>query len=132
MTPGRKTATRQGATLEDKAAKLAEGIGLNVRRQVKVGRRIWGAERKIDLVVGDKSRLRLGIECKYQGTAGTAEEKIPVIIKDIGAWPIEGLVVFDGDGFSDNMRAFLTSTGKAVRLEDLEVWLRLFFGLDLP
>ena len=40
------------------------------------------------------------------------------------------LVVFSGTGFSVNMRSYLHSTGKAVGLEDLEAWLRLFFGLD--
>jgi hypothetical protein len=39
--------------------------------------------------------------------------------------------VFAGAGFSANMTAFLLSTGKAVELADLEVWLRLYFGLDL-
>ena len=71
----------------------------------------------------------LGIECKYQGVSGSAEEKIPATIQDIAAWPIPGLVVFAGPGFSENMRAYLHSTGKAVAREDLHGWLALFFGL---
>ena len=43
--------------------------------------------------------------------------------------PIPGIVVFAGQGFSDNMRAYLHSTGKAVAYEDLQGWLTLFFGL---
>ena len=62
------------------------------------------------------------------GVGGTAEEKIPATIQNIAAWPIPGLVVFAGGGFSDNMRSYLHSTGKAVAFEDLESWLRLFFG----
>jgi hypothetical protein len=69
------------------------------------------------------------VECKYQGTQGSAEEKIPSTIQDLAAWPIPGLVVFSGDGFSPNMRSFLISTGKAVEFEDLEEWLVLYFGL---
>ncbi|MEK6607847.1 MAG: PD-(D/E)XK nuclease superfamily protein, partial [Myxococcota bacterium] len=129
--PGGAAATCAGGTLEDRVAALAEALQLSVRRQVRVGRRIWGAERRIDLVIGDAHRRRLGIECKFQGTGGTAEEKIPATIEDIRAWPIPGLVVFDGQGFSNHMRAFLVSTGKAVELDDLEAWLRLYFGLDL-
>jgi hypothetical protein len=130
--PGKATAPLNGKELEQKAQALAENLGLEVKRQVRVGRRIWGAERRIDLVLSDAAGKRLGLECKFQGQAGTAEEKIPAVIEDIGAWPIDGLVVFHGQGFSDNMKAFLLSTGKAVYLEDLEMWLRLYFGLELP
>ncbi len=71
----------------------------------------------------------LGVECKYQGTAGSAEEKIPATIHDIEYWPIPGIVVIDGPGFSENMKGFLMATGKAVWLDDLEDWLRLYFLL---
>ncbi|HEY3381709.1 MAG TPA: hypothetical protein VGK32_08070 [Vicinamibacterales bacterium] len=57
------------------------------------------------------------------------EEKIPSTILDINAWPIPGILVFAGEGFSAQMRSYLYSTGKAVGFEDLEAWLRLFFGL---
>ena len=88
--------------------------------------RIGWIEPLVALPDSDKS---LGIECKYQGGGGSAEEKIPAIIQDISAWPIPGLVVFAGEGFSSNMKSYLHSTGKAVAFEDLDGWLRLFFGL---
>ncbi len=101
-----------------------------MRRQVRVGRRLWGAERIIDLVITDTaSRRTLGIECKFQQSRGTAEEKLPSVVADIAAWPIPGIVVFDGPGFSSNLRQYLYSTGKAVELGDLSEWLTLFFGL---
>jgi hypothetical protein len=129
---GRSAAPSGGDALELAVAALAERIGLEVRRQVKVGRRLWGAERRIDVVVTEpQSRRRLGLECKFQGVPGTAEEKIPTTIQDIAAWPIPGIVVFSGEGFSPYMRSFLIASGKAVELEDLEPWLRLFFGLPL-
>jgi hypothetical protein len=62
---------------------------------------------------------------------GTAEEKIPAIIKDIEAWPIPGLVVFAGEGFTENMKSFLIATGKAVEFDEVRPWLCLFFGLPL-
>ena len=131
--PGRAAAAESGKLLEQAAQKVAEDLGLEVASQVRVGRRVWGAERRIDLVLRQTvSGQRLGLECKYQGTPGSAEEKIPAVIRDIAAWPIEGLVVIAGEGFSANMKAYLLSTGKVVFLEDLEVWLRLFFGLELP
>lgn len=121
---------KTGAELETRVAEIVLSLGLEVERQVRVGRRIWGAERRIDLIAKDRSaRLSLGIECKYQGTPGTAEEKIPATIQDIDAWPIRGIVVFSGDGFSERLKSFLISTGKALEIDDLEMWLKLYFGL---
>lgn len=130
--PGLATAVTSGRALEDEVAALAARLGLEIRRQYKVGRRIWGAVRKIDLVLTHPDdRQRLGVECKYQGTQGSAEEKIPLILQDIEAWPIPGIVVFGGEGFSSHMEGYLLSSGKAVGLGDLESWLRLFFGMEL-
>lgn len=130
--PGLGTAVESGSDLERRVAALAESLGLQVKSQVRVGRRLWGAERRIDLVLTEPTtRRRLGIECKFQGGPGSAEEKVPTTVKDIEAWPIPGIVVFAGQGFSESMRTYLLSSGKAVELEDLEPWLRLFFGLEL-
>jgi hypothetical protein len=127
---GGRAAVSSGSDLEREVAHLAERLGLRVGRQIKVARRLWGAERRIDLVLRHTDSGRsLGIECKYQGVGGSAEEKIPATIQDIAAWPIPGIVVFAGQGFSENMRAYLHSTGKAVAQEDLHGWLTLFFGL---
>ncbi|MBI3448734.1 MAG: hypothetical protein HY049_07450 [Acidobacteria bacterium] len=128
---GTRTALKHAAELQSAVVELARRLELDVREEVRVGRRLWGSERKIDVVVTQReSRRSLGLECKFQAVGGSAEEKIPSTIADIGAWPIPGLVVFSGDGFSSNMRSYLVSTGKAVDLEDLESWLRLFFGID--
>jgi hypothetical protein len=130
---GGATAVTSGDILCKEVAALAARLGLLTREQFKCGRRIWGAERYIDVVLTHvESRRRLGIECKYQGTAGSAEEKIPAIIQDISAWPIPGLVVFSGSGFSSNIKSFLIASGRAVELEELEAWVQLFFGLELP
>lgn len=129
---GKGVAVSNGKTLVDAVVSLCEELGLEARREVKVARRIWGSERRIDIVVTEpETRKRLGIECKFQGSGGSAEEKIPTTIQDIKAWPIPGIVVFAGDGFSPTMRNFLIATGLSVELPDLEGWLRLFFGLDI-
>lgn len=130
---GGATAVTSGDILCKEVVALGARLGLSAREQFKCGRRIWGAERYIDVVLTHgESRRRLGIECKYQGTAGSAEEKIPAIIQDISAWPIPGLVVFAGSGFSTNIKSFLIASGRAVELEELESWVQLFFGLELP
>jgi hypothetical protein len=129
---GGAKAVMSGDELCKAVCALGKNLGLEVREQFKVARRIWGAERRIDVILKDpKTSKTLGVECKFQGVGGTAEEKIPSTIQDIKAWPIEGLVVFTGPGFTENMKAFLISTGKAVEFTELEPWLRLFFGLPL-
>src|SRR5579862_1377184 len=130
--PGKGHAVATGYALVAEVIRLADKLGLEAQEQFKVGRRLWGAVRNIDVVLTHpESRLRLGVECKFQGTTGTAEEKIPAILNDIEAWPIRGIVVISGKGFSPNMRYYLISSGKAVEIDDLEDWLRLYFGLAL-
>ena len=130
--PGKATAVHNGDELVQEVVKIAKKLGLETKEQFHVARRIWGANRKIDVVlIESKSRKTLGVECKYQGGGGSAEEKIPATIQDIKAWPIPGIVVFAGEGITENMKSFLISSGKAVELDELEPWLRLFFGLSL-
>ena len=129
---GKALAVANGDELVKAVVLLAGGLGLESHEQVRVARRIWGAVRHINVVVTHpQTRKTLGIECKYQAVTGTAEEKIPAVINDIAAWPIPGLVVFEGAGFTENMRMFLISTGKAVEFAELRPWLCLFFGLPL-
>ena len=127
---GRARAVSNGDELTKAVVALGAALQLVAREQVRVARRIWGAERRIDVVlIHPATRKTLGLECKFQSVIGSAEEKIPAIIKDIEAWPIPGLVVFAGPGFSENMRSFLISTGKAVEFDELPPWLCLYFGL---
>lgn len=127
---GRAAASTSGKELATRVVELGQRLGLAVRTEVRVGRRLWGAVRRIDVVLTDTTTRRtLGIECKFQGGAGSAEEKIPATVNDLAAWPIPGIVVIDGAGISPNMRLFLLSTGKAVEFPDLEDWLRLYFGI---
>ena len=108
-------------------------LDLEATAHFRMGRRLWGAKREIDVLATQKpTRKRLGIECKYQGTPGSAEEKLDSTISDMRSWPIPGIIVLDGDGFSDHFRHYALASGKAVLLDDLELWLRLFFGLEVP
>jgi hypothetical protein len=127
---GGDLATSSGESLKKQVIELSRKLGLETRAEVSVGRRLWGSKRKIDVVLTHTAtRQSLGIECKTQSTKGSAEEKIPATIMDIAAWPIPGIVVFAGEGFSAEFRSYLHSSGKAVELPDLEDWLRLFFRL---
>ena len=129
---GGSKAVKNGSDLENAVATIGRQLGLSVKRQYKVGQRLWGRTRHIDIVLIDpETRKILGVECKFQAVEGTAEEKIPAVIQDMKAWPIPGLVVFSGLGFSEKMKSYLISSGIAVEFCDLEPWLKLFFSLDL-
>lgn len=129
--PGRALAVTNGDELKQGVIATAAGLGLLAEPEVKVGRRIWGAKRFIDVVLTRRETgLKLGVECKYQSVGGSAEEKIPAILADIRAWPVRGLVVYDGPGFSENMKGYLVSTGRAVEFADLGDWLRLYFSIE--
>lgn len=127
---GGDRAVASGESLKKQVAELGRKLGLEAREEVPVGRRLWGSKRKIDVVLTHgETRQSLGLECKVQATKGSAEEKIPATIMDIAAWPIPGIVVFAGEGFSAEFRSYLHASGKAVEFQDLEDWLRLFFRL---
>ena len=116
--------------MRDRVAELGRALGLDVETEVAVGRRVWGARRRIDVVLKHpETRVSLGVECKFQAGRGSAEEKIPATLEDIRAWPIRGIVVYAGDGFTGNMQSYLLSTGMAVELSDAGKWLELYFGL---
>ncbi len=122
---------KTGRQLERAVAKLGRAFGLEVYPQHRSGRRIWGRARHIDIMLRDpEQRLRLGIECKFQGVPGTAEEKIPGTIQDINAWAMRGLMVIHGEGFSRNFPAFARASGKVIWFEELPDFLIDYF--DLP
>lgn len=129
--PGQMTAVANGRQLQSTVEDMAGQLGLQVQREVRAGRRLWGKERRIDLVLTHPvSGKRLGVECKFQAGSGSADEKVPATISDIATWPIEGIVVFAGAGF-ERTKSYLYATGRAVEVSDLEDWLRLYFGLEL-
>lgn len=109
-----------------------ESFQLLAERKVSVGRTLWGSNRIIDVVAFDpETGERLGILCRYQGTSGTTYEKIPAQIDDMRAWPIRGVVVLAGDEFTLEFKGYLRASGFAIEFEELDAWLRLFFGRDL-
>ena len=121
-----------GRDLERAVVRAGEALGLEAETQVALGQRIWGRDRRIDVVLTRRDTgVMLGVECKFQRVSGSTEEKILATISDIGAWPIRGLVVVHGDGFSPDFKAFVRSSGKAIEFAELDTWLRFYFGLPL-
>ncbi len=130
MAPGQDQAASTGAAFEAEVAKVIQQLDLSYLRQVKMGVSILGRRRVTDFLVYDRAGKSLGIECKYQQTAGSAEDKLVHTITDFDARPVNHILVFGGEGFSRNIKGYLLSTGKAVELRQLRNYLVFYFGLE--
>jgi hypothetical protein len=130
MAPSKRRRVSTGASFEDEVAKVIHRLGLSYLRQVKMGVSILGRRRVADFLVYDRAGKSLGIECKYQQTAGSAEDKLVHTITEFDARPVRHILVFGGEGFSKNIKGYLLSTGKAVELTQLRNYLVFYFGLE--
>jgi hypothetical protein len=87
--------------------------GLVVYTEVSLGKTIIGKRRRIDVLVR-KETTALGLECKYQATNGTTDEKIPYALADLEAMWIPGCLVYAGDGWSTGVLHTLEGSRNAV------------------
>jgi hypothetical protein len=87
---------------------------LKVYREIKVGKTIIGKNRCIDIfcVSGD-SHKAFAIECKFQDSQGTVDEKIPYALDDLRALPMAGCIAYAGQGFSHGVLHMLAASRHA-------------------
>lgn len=83
--------------------------GLTVYREVSMGKTIIGKNRHVDILVIHESQTVLAIECKYQDTLGTVDEKIPYAIQDMQAMGVPVCLVYAGNGFSSGILHMLAA-----------------------
>jgi hypothetical protein len=74
--------------------------GLEIYEEVNLGTSIIGKQRRIDLFVLGPEQRALVVECKYQDSTGTADEKIPYALSDMASLRMPGALVYAGSGFS--------------------------------
>jgi hypothetical protein len=60
--------------------------------------------------VADRPTTALAIECKYQGSVGTVDEKIPFALQDLESMRIPVCVAYAGDGFSQGILHILSAS----------------------
>jgi len=88
--------------------------GLKVYREIRVGKSIIGKNRCIDVFcVGDAERTAFAIECKFQDSPGTVDEKIPYALDDLAALPMAGCIAYAGKGFSEGVLHMLGAAPRA-------------------
>jgi hypothetical protein len=88
--------------------------GLKVYREIRVGKSIIGKNRCIDVFcVGEHDNKAFAIECKFQESVGTVDEKIPYALDDLRALPMAGCIAYAGKGFSDGVLHMLQASPHA-------------------
>jgi hypothetical protein len=84
---------------------------LKVYREIKVGKTIVAKNRCIDIFcVCETSNLAFAIECKFQDSQGTVDEKIPYALDDLLALPMAGCIAYAGKGFSAGVLHMLAAS----------------------
>jgi hypothetical protein len=88
--------------------------GVTVYREVPFGKTIIGKNRRIDIVlIEEASRTAMAIECKYQDSLGTADEKIPYALEDVMQIGMPVCLAYAGEGFSQGIRHMLAASATA-------------------
>lgn len=87
---------------------------LKVYREIKVGKTIIGKNRCVDIFcVSEDSQKAFAIECKFQDSQGTVDEKIPYALDDLRALPMAGCIAYAGHGFSAGVLHMLAASRHA-------------------
>ena len=95
-------------------AKRFGSRGLKVYREIRVGKSIIGKNRCIDVFcVRESDNTAFAVECKYQESVGTVDEKIPYALDDLDALPMAGCIAYAGRGFSDGVLHMLNAAPRA-------------------
>lgn len=91
-----------------------ESRGIRLYREVSLGKTIIGKDRRVDLfLIEVKSNSAFAIECKFQDTQGTADEKIPYTLDDLEALRVPGCMVYAGTGFSIGILHMMKASNRA-------------------
>ena len=70
-------------------------------RQCEIGNDIYGKARRVDFIVYHPEKWPdcLVIECKWQSSGGTTDEKFPFLVLSIQINEFQTIVVLDGGGY---------------------------------
>ena len=109
------TGSNYEAIIEMCIKRSCEKNNLEATSQTNVGIKPGGGKHRIDWEIIDKTNpnSRGLISCKFQGTTGTAEEKIAYeVIKLLHAMKLDSRykkswIIMGGDGWSTGIRAFV-------------------------
>ena len=80
-------------------------------KQVNIGQTIYDTKRICDFIIFHPVKFpnRLIIECKWQQSSGSVDEKYPFLVLNIEELEIETIIVLDGGGFKKGADIWLRS-----------------------
>lgn len=83
-------------------------------KQYKGGTTIYNTKRRCDFLIINSSSFQNGliIECKWQSSSGSIDEKYPFLINNIEKLKIPTLIILDGNGYSKGAVSWLKSQSK--------------------
>lgn len=122
-----EAAVKSGQKLEEAVECILKSYDLSYCKQAKFTDIYENPRSKMDFYV---ENFDLGIECKRQNVSGTADQKMPFVVKNLERFPAKnGLLVIDGDHYKarTGIHAYLNSekcdTFDWIFLDALEDWL---------
>lgn len=86
-------------------------VGKQFQEQVPTGTTIYKTKRNVDFLVLNKERFpkSLIIECKWQQSTGSVDEKYPYLIWNIIKTDIPTIVLLDGGGYKPGAKEWMKS-----------------------
>jgi len=91
---------------------------ISVYREVSIGKSIIGKNRRVDILIVDENKNKaVAIECKYQASTGTVDEKVPYTLNDAKAMQMDAYVAYGGSGFSKGVVHMLEASELACHAE---------------
>jgi len=75
--------------------------GKQYAKQPWCGQTIYGTDRRCDLLVMNKEQFPDGliIECKWQESTGSVDEKYPFLVHNIAKTGVPSIILIDGQGY---------------------------------
>ena len=87
-------------------------------KQFSIGRDIYNKKRRVDFILYHPERWSecLVIQCKWQASSGSVEEKYPFEVLSIQKGEYDTIIVLDGNGYTKGAEAWLKNQAAHGRL----------------
>lgn len=88
-------------------------------QQFEIGKSIYGKNRLVDVILYHPSLWPdcLCIQCKWQTSGGSVDEKYPYEVLSIAKNDVDTIIILDGDGYSQGARQWLLDQAGKNRLK---------------